>query len=202
MKTITRNLVATIAAGAVALSSAPVLAQPGPGGPGYGDRGHGDRGRGHGGRDHDRGGISAGEVIAGALVIGGIAAIASSSGRERDRGRYDDYYNRYGSPRSAVEQCVNLAESRASRASWRGRAKVTDIRSVRDTRYGYTIRGRIAVNGLNRDWRNGDNRYGRGWGNDYRGWNDNLRGYDAGNFTCRMSNGRADVSFSGIRGLR
>lgn len=194
MKTITKSLVATVAAGAVAMASAtPALAQ-------RGDRDH---------RDHDRGGISAGEVIAGALVIGGIAAIASASNRDRD-GRYDDrydrnrdnYYNQYGSPRAAVEQCVNAAESRASRASWGGRADVTDIRSVRDTRYGYTVKGRIAVNSQGRGWRNGDNRYGRGWGNDYRGWNDNLRGYDAGNFTCKVSGNRVQtVNFSGIRGL-
>lgn len=187
MKTITKSLVATAAAGAMAMASAtPAMAQ------------RGDR---H--RDHD--GISAGEVIAGALVIGGIAAIAASSGRDRgdryDRGRYD-YYDRYGSPRSAVEQCVRTAENRASRASWGGRADVTDIRSVKDTRYGYTVKGRIAVNSNGRGWRNGDNRYGRGWGNDYRGWNDNLRGYDAGNFTCKVSGNRVQsVNFSGIRGL-
>jgi hypothetical protein len=190
MKTITKNLVATLAAGSVALvSAAPAMAQ------GPRDR---DRDR------HDRGGISAGEVIAGALVIGGIAAIASSASRnDRDRGRYDDYYNRYGSPRSAVEQCVSTAERQAGRASWQSRAKVTDIRSVKNTRYGYTVKGRIAVNTGGRDWRNGDNRYGRGWGNDYRGWNDNLRGYDAGSFTCKVINGRVtDVAVSGIRGLR
>ena len=147
-------------------------------------------------------------MIAGALVIGGIAAIAASSGRDRDYrdGRYDrdrdNYYSRYGSPRSAVEQCVNAAESRANRYSYGGRADVTDIRSVKDTRYGYTVKGRIAVNSNGRGWRNGDNRYGRGWGNDYRGWNDNLRGYDAGNFTCKVSGNRVQsVNFSGIRGL-
>jgi len=190
MKTITKSLVATAAAGAMAMASAtPAMAQ------------RGDR---H--RDHD--GISTGEVIAGALVIGGIAAIAASSGRDRDYrdGRYDrdrdNYYSRYGNPRSAVEQCVNAAESRANRYSYGGRADVTDIRSVKDTRYGYTVKGRIAVNSSGRGWRNGDNRYGRGWGNDYRGWNDNLRGYDAGNFTCKVSGSRVQsVNFSGIRGL-
>ena len=186
MSTLTKSLVATVAAGAVALSSTPALAQHGPG---------------HGPGRHDHDGISAGDVIAGALVIGGIAAIASASSRN-DRGRYD-YYDRFGSPRDAVEQCVNTAERRASRASWQGRAKVTDIRSVRNTRNGYTVKGRIAVNTRGRDWRNGDNRYGGGWGGDYRGWNDNLRGYDAGTFTCRVSYGRVnDVDFHGIRGLR
>lgn len=184
MKTITKSLVATAAAGAMAMASAtPAMAQ------------RGDR---H--RDHDRGGISTGEVIAGALVIGGIAAIASASNRGgRDR---DNYYDRYGSPRSAVEQCVNAAESRANRYSYGNRAKVTDIRSVKDTRYGYTVKGRIAVNSRGHNWRNGDSRYGGGWGGDYRGWNDNLRGYDAGNFTCKVSANRVQsVNYSGIRGL-
>jgi hypothetical protein len=194
MKTITKSLVGTIAAGAVAMASvSPALAQ--------GDR---NRDRDHG--DH-RGGISTGEVIAGALILGGIAAVAASSDNHRDgrydrdgRGRYDD---RYGNPRSAVEQCVQTAERRAARASWGSRADVTDIRSIRDTRYGYTVKGRIAVNTRGHDWRNNDPRYGRGWGNDYRGWNDNLRGYDAGNFTCKVNwDGRTSVSFSGIRGLR
>ena len=187
MKTITKSLIGTIAAGAVAMGSvSPALAQ------GH-DRDH---------RDH-RGGISTGEVIAGALILGGIAAVAASSDNHRDRydrGRYGD---RYGDPRNAVERCVSAAENRASRVSWRGRADVTDIRSIRDTRYGYTVKGRIAVNTRGHDWRNNDPRYGRGWGNDYRGWNDNLRGYDAGSFTCKVNYGRVtDVDFSGIRGLR
>lgn len=198
MKTITKALVGTVAAGAVALASAsPAMAQ-------------------NRDRDRDRGGISTGEVIAGALIIGGIAAVAAAASnndrdyRDRDyrdrnyRGndrRYDDRYGR-SNPRDAVEQCVRVAERDAGRKSWGGRADVTDIRSIRDTRKGYTIKGRIAVNTQNRDWRNGDRRYGNGWGNDYRGWNNNLRGYDAGNFTCKVEYGRVvDVDYSGIRGL-
>lgn len=187
MKTITKALVGTVAAGAMTVTAvAPAAAQS---------------------RDHrDRDGISAGEIIAGALVIGGIAAIASASSRDS---RYDrdyrdgrGYGNYYGNPRSAVEQCVNAAERNANRHSWGGRADVTDIRDVDRTRYGYKVKGRIAVNQMGRDWRRGDQRYGRGWDNDYRGWNDRYAGYDAGKFTCEVRNGRVvDVDYSGIRGL-
>ena len=195
MKTFTKTLVGTVAAGAMAVSAAaPASAQN---------------------RDyrHDRDGVSAGEVIAGALIIGGIAAAVSagSNGRyDRDYrydrsgypngsygndGRYGNYYG--GNPRQAVEQCVYAAERQAGR-----RADVTDIRDVRQTRYGYEVRGRIAVNGSNRGWRNGDSNYGQGWNNDYRGWNSNLRGYDSGSFKCRYERGRVyDIDYSGIRGL-
>ena len=90
--------------------------------------------------------------------------------------------------------------------------------SVRNTRWGYEVRGRIAVNGsgngdnrYGNDWRNGDNRYGNGWGNDdnrygngwgneYRGWNDDQRGYDSGSFKCRFERGRVvDIDINGIR---
>ena len=170
----------------------------------------------------DRDGISVGDVIAGAVIIGGIAAIASASSNNnrdrdyrydragygdygRDNGRYDD--GRYddrgygGNPRRAVEQCISLAERDAGRYSY-GRADVTDIRSVRETRNGFEIRGRIAVNSQGRDWRRGDREYGNGWGNDHRGWNSNLRGYDSGSFKCKFERGRVvDIDYSGIRGL-
>jgi hypothetical protein len=197
-----QRALAALAAGAVALASvAPAMAQ---------DRRH-----------HDREGISAGDVIAGAVILGGIAAVASSVGNNRDRGYDYDYdygrggygdrdhrrggyghgYDRGGSPRRAVEQCVNAAESQGSRYSY-GRADVTDIRSVRDTRRGYEVRGRIAVNQMGRGWRQGDDRYGRGWGGDYRGWNDRHRGYDSGSFSCRVEYGRVThLDIDGIRGL-
>ena len=207
MQTLAKTLVATAAAGAMAVSSAsPAFA-----------------------RDRHDGGIDAGDVIAGALVIGGIAAIAAAAS-DNDNNRYDnarygygrDYsydragYDGYGrdgygrgygrggwggNPRQAVEQCVRAAERDAGRFSY-GRADVTDVRSVRETRYGYEIRGRIAVNAMGRGWRQGDGYYGRGWNGDYRGWNSNLRGYDAGSFTCRVDGGRVvDLDYSGIRGL-
>ena len=194
MKTFTKALVGTVAAGAMAVSAAsPAAAR---------DRGNG---------------IDAGDVIAGALVIGGIAAIAaaaSDNDRDRDYRYAGDYrYDRagygysntrygYGNPRQAVEQCVLAAERDANRHSWGGRADVTDVRSVRQTRNGYEVRGRIAVNSQGRAWRRGDVSYGRGWNGDYRGWNSSLRGYDSGTFTCRTNYGRiADVDYNGIRGL-
>jgi hypothetical protein len=188
MKNMSKALVGTVAAGAMAMASAsPAMAQ--------------------GRYDHrDRDDIDVGDIIAGALIIGGIAAVASA-GRDRDyrdyryndryRGRYNDrYYNRGGSPRSAVEQCVYAAERTANRYSYGGRAHVTDIRDVDRKRDGYKVKGRIAVNTRNNDWR-------RGWGNDYRGWNSRYSGYDAGRFTCRIRYGRVvDLDFDGIRGLR
>ena len=187
MKTITKALVGTVAAGAMAMTAAtPAQAQ-------WRDR------------DRDRGGIDAGDIIAGALIIGGIAAVASAAGRNRGydgrvyEGRgYDGYgygSDRRGDPRQAVEQCVYAAERNASRYSYGGRAKVTDIRSVNNRRDGYTVKGRIAVNSRSNNWQ-------RGWGNDYRGYNDNYRGYDAGRFTCDVRYGRVvDLDYSGIRGL-
>jgi hypothetical protein len=196
MKTITKGLVGTVAAGAMALTAAsPALAR-------------------------DRDGIDTGDVIAGALIIGGIAAVAAAASdndrndyRDYDYGRggydrggydrgYDRGYGNGGNAREAVERCVNAAENQASRYSY-GRADVTDIRKIDRTRNGFTVKGRIAVNSQGRNWRQGDRRYGNGWGNDYRGWNNNLRGYDSGSFTCKVQYGRvADLDFSGIRGLR
>lgn len=192
MKTLSKALAGTVAAGAMAVASVS---------PAYAGNG-----------------INAGEVIAGALIIGGIAAIASAaSDNDRDRygygGRYEDRYgdrdyDRYGygnyrggDSRKAVEMCVRAAERDASRYSY-GRADVTDIRDVKAKRDGYTIKGRIAVNNMGRNWRSGDRYYGRGWNGDYRGWDSRYRGYDAGQFTCEVRNGRiVDIDFKNIRGL-
>lgn len=202
MKTMSKALVGTIAAGAMAISSAtPAFAE-----------------------HRDRDGISAGDVIAGALIIGGIAAVASAaSNNDRDyRGgdyRYGDYrdgdyrYDRAGygydngygygyreNPRQAVEQCVRATERYAS--SRYGRADVTDVRDIKRTRYGLEVKGRVAVNTAGRDWRRGDSYYGRGWGGDYRGWNNSMRGYDSGSFKCRIERGRVvDLDIDGVRGL-
>jgi hypothetical protein len=112
MKTVSKALIGTVAAGAMAMASAsPAMAR--------------DNDR----RDHD--GISAGEVIAGALILGGIAAVASAAANDR-YDRYDGYRyrDRWGSPRSAVERCVHAAERSASRWSYGRNAKVTDIRDI------------------------------------------------------------------------
>ena len=197
MKSISKALAGSIAAGAVALSAvSPAVASD-------------SYGRGSGG-------IRAGEVVAGALVLGGIAAATTNSNHyDRDydfnRAGYRGWDDRHGggygrgghmNPRQTVEMCVRGAERMASRHSFGGRADVTDVRDVRNTRFGFEVRGRIAVNAMGRGWRHGDNRYGYGWNNDYRGWNDGLRGYDNGSFTCRVERGRVvDMDFDGIRGL-
>lgn len=183
MKTFTKAIIGSSAAGAMALAGAtPAFA-----------------------RDRHDDGISAGEVIAGALIIGGIAAIASAASKDRDDryyrdGRYydDDRYDRRGgNARSAVEQCVRAAERDARRSGF-GRANVTDIRDVDRRNDGYRVKGRIAVD---TGYRGG--RYGRGWGNDYRGYRNDMRGWDSGKFTCDIRYGRVrDIDYSGIRGLR
>ena len=202
MRSITKALVGTVAAGAmVATATVPAQAQS---------------------RNRDNG-IDVGDVIAGALIIGGIAAVASAASRNRNggyvyegNGRYNDpYYNgnydprydsrydqRYtnqytnaGDPRQAVEQCVYAAERNANRYSYGGSSQVTDIRQIDRKRDGYTVKGRIAVNARNANWRNG-------WGGDYRGYNNAYRGYDAGNFTCKVRYGQVvDLDYSGVRGL-
>ena len=207
MKSVSKALLGTIAAGAMVASSAtPALADH---------------------RDGRRDGISAGDIIAGALIIGGIAAVASASSRNNrtyngdygndgygyDRAGYNNggYNNGYdrdaqwrGNPRQAVEQCVYAAERYASSRGLR--ADVTDIREVRDTRYGFQVKGRIAVQGQGRGWNGGsytgNSSYGQGWGGDYRGYNDRDRGYDSGSFKCKFERGQiTDLDLDGVRGF-
>lgn len=204
MKTITKALAGTIAAGAMVIgSAAPAVAQD---------------------RYRDRG-IDAGDVIAGALVIGGIAAVAAAASNDRDyrdrdyRGsdyRYGDYRDRdyrdrddhdrdyrdrnwdgrgsgwydyrsgyrYGrgnaNPDRAVQRCIQAAENQAER--WGGgRAEVTRINNVDRERGGFEVTGRIAVN----------NRYNRGWNNRDR--------YDTARFYCDYRGGRVvDIDFDGL----
>ena len=220
MKTVSKALLGTIAAGAMVASSAtPALADH---------------------RDGRRDSVSAGDIIAGALIIGGIAAIATASSRNnRDNRGYDQNYGynnggynnsgydnggynnggynngsygngydrdaRYrGNPRQAVEQCISAAERYARSRGLR--ADVTDIREVKDTRYGFQVKGRIAVQGNGNGWNqgnyNGDSRYGQGWGGDYRGYNDRVRGYDSGSFKCKFERGQiTDLDIDGVRGF-
>ncbi|MXO56666.1 hypothetical protein [Pontixanthobacter gangjinensis] len=195
MKTIPKALAGTIAAGAMAMTSAaPAFA-----------------------RDRNDDGISTGEIIAGAVILGGIAAVLSSGNRDRDRYSYRDRdnrqnYNRRGNGRRAVQQCVAAAERDAHRAGYRF-ADVTQIRDVDKRRGGWSVKGRIVVDGsrgysnrgynrdYNRDYNRGD-RYDR---QDRRGYNQHRRGYrnDAGTFRCDFSRGRVvGLSYNGIRGLR
>lgn len=203
MKTISKALVGTVAAGAMAISAAtPAQAQ-------YRDYRHND-------------GISTGDIIAGAVIIGGIAAIASAASRNNGYGYgYGDRYgydngNRYGyrgDPRQAVEQCVSAATREASRY---GQARVTRITQVRDRDYGWEVKGDISVGGgygnrYGSGYNNGgyyggsNDRYGYGYNNDRYGYGYNNRGYgynDTGSFKCRIDRGRVyDVDFSGLRGL-
>lgn len=173
MKTLKTAMIGTAAATAMAVSATPAMA-----------------------KDYDRGGISAGEVIAGAVVIGAIAAIASSGKKDRyaynngyrnDRNyRHNDYrYNnnrRYGkriSSRRAVNKCVRATERKAS---YYGRADVTQIRDVERTRYGYKVKGRVVVQ------------------DGYRGYR---RGYDRGKFTCYVDGRRvSDVRLRNLGNRR
>ena len=201
MKTVPKVLLGTIAAGAmVAASATPALAQ-------Y----------------NDRNGVSIGDIIAGALILSGIAGGSNrNNGGYRDNRGYDNGYgnnggyydnnngnygnnydrdSRYrGNPRQAVQQCVAAAERYASSRGMR--ADVTDIREVKDTRYGYQVKGRIAVQGNNRGWNRGDSNYGQGWGGDYRGYNDRVRGYDSGKFKCKFERGQiTDLDIDGVHGF-
>ena len=189
-KSLAKGAIATAAAGAMTLGMAtPAQAQ-------Y--------------RDRDNDGIGVGEIIAGAVVLGGLAAILGSN---RDRNRYGGTYGygydgdyrqgnyRYGdnnyrqgygynNSRAAVEQCVRTAEREAQRYTG-ARAEVYEIRDIDRERNGYEVKGRIAVQ---------DRNYRGGWG-DYRR-NTRNSGWDEGNFTCDIRNGRVrDLDFSGIRGL-
>ena len=186
MQTVSKKLLATAAAGAVALTAAaPAQAQ-------Y--------------RDYDRDdGIDAGEVIAGAVVLGGLAAVLGGIGnddryydrRYRDRNyRYDNRYRR-GNSRSAVAQCVNAAERDARRYGYRA-ANVTDIRDVDRTRYGYKVKGRIVVDG-----QRGYGRYDRYSRYDRYDRRYDRRDYDRGKFECRVEGNRVTyLDFDNIRGLR
>jgi hypothetical protein len=187
LKAIAKGGIATGAVGAMALASAtPTMAN--------------DRYR-----DRDR--ISAGDIIAGAVILGGIAAIASSSKRDRygyryDDRRYRDDYRRGGSPRRAIEKCVRAAERDARRSGYRY-ANVTEIRDVDDKRYGWRVKGRIEVAGGGydryRDYRRDRyDRYDRYDRHDRRGY----RRGDDGKFTCYVERGRVtDMDYSGLRRL-
>ena len=172
MKTLTKAVAGTLTAGAMlATAISPAMAQPR--------------------RDNDRDGVRAGEVIAGALIVGGIAAIAANTHND-PRGPRVAPVN----PRTGVDRGGRAAHRAARRYS----GDVTDVRSVRQTRFGYEVRGRIAVKSFQGSWR-GRGDLGNGWGNDSRGWNNKLRGYDAGTITCTYERGRTSVNYNGIRGL-
>ena len=92
-----------------------------------------------------------------------------------------------------VQRTISALMSADFHASYGGTSQVTDIRQIDRKRDGYTVKGRIAVNTCNANWR-------QGWGNDYRGYNNSYRGYDAGKFTCKVRYGQVvDLDYSGER---
>jgi len=179
MKNLTKAIVGTAAAAAMAVSATPATAN-----------------------DRKKDKISAGEVIAGVAILGGIAAILSS-GKKRDRGYNNGYRGgRYGgdyrrghgdyrrdyrrdNSRRAINKCIQRVEYKAGHHSY---AKVTKIRDVDRTRYGYRIKGRVIVQDNNRrGYGRYNSRYDRGHGNSYN------RSYDKGKFTCYVG-GRHQLS--------
>jgi hypothetical protein len=137
-----------------------------------------------------------------ALATGAMAVSAAVPALAHDGfgggygGGYGHGWNR-DNPRAAVAMCSRVAEQAANRNAY-GRARVTDVRDVRETRWGYEVRGRLAVNSRDRDWND------RGWNNGWRngGWGGHDWNHDSGSFTCRVERGRiAYLDFDGIRGL-
>jgi len=137
MKTMSKALVGTLAAGAMAVASASPAAA----------------------RDRDRGGIDGGDILAGALIIGGIAAVAAAASDSNDDryGRNDRYDNRRNSgqvsQREAVNMCASAAEQTAARYNYGSRAEVYDIRDVDREKRGFEVKGRIAVQERGRNYR-------------------------------------------------
>ena len=141
-------------------------------------------------------------AMAGIMAIGAMTALTAAPAAARDNDRRGSDYrhdtSRYGSygesrhgrgvdSRQAVRMCVRAVENDARRHTY-GRADVTDVRKVKETRRGYEVRGRIAVNARDMHRR--------------AGWNSGQRGYDSGSFSCTVEYGRiADIDYKGIRGL-
>jgi hypothetical protein len=153
-------------------------------------------------RDNDK--LSTGEVIAGVAILGGIAAILAS-----DKDGYRDYDNQYdrrhnrgynGSYRNPVRNATNACIRSVEYGDRYNRRQVTDIRDIQETRYGYRIKGRVAVND---GYRGGydDRRYNRYDRDDRYGHNRGYNEYDSGKFTCYVERGRVvDIDYSGLRG--
>lgn len=97
-------------------------------------------------------------------------------------------------PRQAVAACSRIAERSAYRSGY-DRARVREIRDVRNTRRGFEVRGRLNVRERG-GWRDND------WRDDRRGWHSNAGYRDQGSFRCRFERGRVvDLDINGIRGL-
>ena len=113
-------------------------------------------------------------------------------GHERDWGQRD--WGQRENPRAAVAACSRVAERSAYRSGY-DRARVLDIRDVRDTRRGFEVRGRLNVRERG-GWRDND------WRDSRRGWNGSAGYRDSGSFTCRFERGRVvALDIDGVRGL-
>ena len=144
-------------------------------------------------------------LATGAMAVSAAVPALAHDGFGRGFGGGFGYGGGYGhdhgwnrdNPRAAAEMCSRIAEREANRSAY-GRARVTDVRDVRDTRWGYEVRGRIALNSRDHGW--GD----RGWNDrgEGHGWRNGDWNHDTGSFTCRIERGRvAYLDFDGIRGL-
>ena len=128
-----------------------------------------------------------------AVASPAIAADGYGYGNGRDNGHERGWGNRANS-RVAVAACSRIAERSAHRSGY-DRARVLEIRDVRDTRWGYEVRGRLNVVERGR-WRDND------WRDARRGWQGNANYRDQGSFQCRFERGRVvALDIDGIRGL-
>ena len=100
-----------------------------------------------------------------------------------------------GGVRHAINACTRIAERTALRRGY-DRARVSDVHNVRDTRWGFEVRGRLNVHERG-GWHDGYRDHRRG--ND---WRDGGRYRDSGSFSCRFERGRVvALDIDGVRGL-
>ncbi|MFN3818736.1 hypothetical protein [Blastomonas sp.] len=116
------------------------------------------------------------KTLLGIAALGSAAIFASPAEAQRWGG--GPGFAR-GGPTQAVNQCTRAVQADLRRFGRFG--QVTDIRRVNDTRFGYQVRGRVAVE-------------------QPRGPRVRL---NRGNFTCFVDRGRVrDVRFSGLGNFR
>lgn len=139
-------------------------------------------------------------LLAPAAVAAMSLAVATPALADGDFGRGRDYgaergWGHGGGARHAINACTQVAERSAMRRGY-DRANVSDVRNVRNTRWGFEVRGRINVHERG-GWR--DDRRDNWRGND---WRDGGRYRDSGSFSCRFERGRVvALDIDGVRGL-
>jgi hypothetical protein len=132
-------------------------------------------------------------AIAAMTLAAASPALADGYGRGGDFG-HERGWGQRENPRAAVAACSRVAERSAYRCGY-DRARVLDIRDVRDTRRGFEVRGRLNV-------RERGGRYDNDWRDSRRGWNGSAGYRDSGSFTCRFERGRVvALDIDGVRGL-